>query len=653
MTVRRLLQVLRVATDVAVLALAFALAWALRFEGAIPSEYKHRMALTLPYVVTLQLAILFGSGVPRVAWRYVGMRDALQILKVATLATLALVVVRVTVGAVMETYPVLRHALIPSGVIVIDGLLVMLGLSGVRVARRFASERHEATRRSLDAVADGHEPQRTLLVGAGRAGAIVAQEIQKRPDLGLQAVGFVDDDSLKIGTVIHGVPVLGSIADLASHAAAQNVTQVLITIAELPGKDVRRIRELCDQAGVPVKIVPSVSEIVGGRINLSRMRDVAIEDLLRRSPVVLENDAINSVVRGRTVLITGAGGSIGSELCRQICNFEPRRLILVERAENALFHIDRELRDRTRDLAIEIIPVVADITDERRIDRVFAAMRPEVVFHAAAHKHVPMMELNVSEAARNNVFGTKMLADAADRFGVSEFVMISTDKAVNPTSVMGATKRMAEIYVQALSQRSRTRFVAVRFGNVLGSNGSVVPIFQEQIQRGGPVTVTHPEMRRYFMTIPEACQLVVQAAAIGQGGEIFVLDMGEPVRIVDLATDLIKLSGLRPGEDIEIAFSGIRPGEKLFEELATADENADATRHPKIFVGRIKPHEWSQVAARLRDLENGTTRGDDEAVRKTLTELIPEFRPTEPPPRAAASSEPTQAALQPAMADAE
>jgi FlaA1/EpsC-like NDP-sugar epimerase len=649
-TVRRLLQVLRVATDVAVLALAFVVAWALRFEGAIPSEYKHRMALTLPYVVTLQLAILFGSGVPRVAWRYVGMRDALQILKVATLATLALVAVRLTVGALMDTYPVFHHALIPSGVIVIDGLLVMLGLSGVRVARRFASERNEATRRSIDAIATNQVTKRTILVGAGRAGAIVAQEIQKRPDLGIEAVGFVDDDTLKIGTVIHGVPVLGGIADLVSLLAEHDVSQALITIAELPGKDVRRIRELCDQADVPVKIVPSVSEIVGGRINLSRMRDVAIEDLLRRSPVVLENDAINSVVRGRTVLITGAGGSIGSEMCRQICKFQPRRIILVERGENSLFHIDRELR--ARDLGIEIVPVVADITDERRLDRIFASTKPEVVFHAAAHKHVPMMELNVSEAARNNVLGTKTLADIADRHGVSEFVMISTDKAVNPTSVMGATKRMAEIYVQALSQRSRTRFVAVRFGNVLGSNGSVVPIFQEQIERGGPVTVTHPEMRRYFMTIPEACQLVVQAAAIGKGGEIFVLDMGEPVRIVDLATDLIKLSGLRPGEDIEIVFSGVRPGEKLFEELATADEDADATRHPKIFVGRIKPHELSQVAARLRDLENGVTRGDDEAVRKTLTDLIPEFRPTIPP-RAATPSETTKGTLQPAMADAE
>ncbi|MBI2389025.1 MAG: polysaccharide biosynthesis protein [Deltaproteobacteria bacterium] len=627
MRVRRLLQALRIAIDIAVLALAYASAWALRFEGAIPSEHKHRLVLTLPYVVVLQTVLLFGSGVPRIAWRYVGFRDGLRIVKVAAGVTAVLLAVRVVVGTVQESYPMLRHALIPSGVILIDGLLLMSGLAGLRVARRFLSEHGEANRQSGPSHRSVRAPLKTLLVGAGRAGALAAQEINKRSDIGILAVGFVDDDPLKLGSLIHSIPVLGSIEELPAIARREDIRQVLITIADLPGKRVRRIRELCEAAEISVKVVPSMSEIVGGRLNLSRMRDVAIEDLLRRSPVVLESDAVNAVVNGRTVLVSGAGGSIGSELCRQICRFAPRQLVLVERSENALFHIDRELRERLVDSEIEIVPFVADIGDEKRIERIFSSMKPNVVFHAAAHKHVPMMELNVAEAAKNNVLGTKLLADAADRHGVGEFVMISTDKAVNPSSVMGVTKRMAEVYVQAISQRSRTRFVAVRFGNVLGSNGSVVPIFQEQIRRGGPVTVTHPEMRRYFMTIPEASQLVVQAAALGRGGEIFVLDMGEPVRIVDLATDLIELSGLRPGEDIEVVFAGVRPGEKLFEELATDDERTDATRHPKIFIGRIRPHEWSVVAASLREIEAAVSSGDDAAVRRALREAIPEYKP--------------------------
>ncbi len=366
-------------------------------------------------------------------------------------------------------------------------------------------------------------------------------------------------------------------------------------------------------------------------MNLSRIREVAIEDLLGREPVQLDEDVVSESMRSRVVMVTGAGGSIGSELCRQICRFGPKHLVLVERFENALFEIHRELIAAFPHVLIE--PRIADVCDATRMGMVFTEVRPEVVFHAAAHKHVPMMEWNPGEAIKNNVGGTRCVADLADQHGVQRFVLISTDKAVNPTSVMGASKRVAEIYLQALSQRSSTRFVTVRFGNVLGSAGSVVPIFREQIAKGGPLTVTHPEMRRYFMTIPEASQLVLQAGAMGTGGEIFILDMGEPVKIVDLARDLIILSGLRPDEDIEIRFSGLRPGEKLFEELSTAAEDADRTRHPKVFIGRIAPHEWSAVVEAIGSLLELADSTTPERVRTTLKDIVPEYRMPKAPER--------------------
>jgi FlaA1/EpsC-like NDP-sugar epimerase len=355
------------------------------------------------------------------------------------------------------------------------------------------------------------------------------------------------------------------------------------------------------------------------------MRDVAIEDLLRRDPVALDDQAIVADLRGRVVVVTGAGGSIGSEICRQVAGFEPARLVLVERAENALFEIHRELRQAFPSLRIE--PCVADICDVQRTQQIFADHAPEVVFHAAAHKHVPMMEWNPGEAIKNNVLGTRLIADVAHACGARAFVMISTDKAVNPTSVMGATKRAAEVYIQALAKRSSTRFVTVRFGNVLGSNGSVVPIFKEQIARGGPVTVTHPDMKRYFMTIPEACQLVLQAGSMGCGGEIFILDMGQPVKIVDLARDLIQLSGFSPDE-IEIVFTGMRPGEKLHEELSIAAEHAEKTRHPKIMIGKTVAQAPEEVVARLEELKASLpSEGNGDRLRKLLTAIVPEYRP--------------------------
>ncbi|MGH7298435.1 MAG: polysaccharide biosynthesis protein [Polyangiaceae bacterium] len=606
--------------DLSVLGIAYVASYLLRFEGHVPVVMVRTLATTLPYVLAFQYGLMLSFGVHKLAWRYVGLPDVRRIGSVILAAAVALLATRLVTGLLLRSAPWVSRAVIPIGIILSFAVLSFLGIVGVRVLRRMLSERQEVHHRARSE----RQAVPTMLIGAGRAGVLVAKEIIARPDIGIVAVGFLDDDHAKIGTLMHGIQVLGTTEELGEHCAKLGATQALITMASASGKDIRRIVQQCEKHGVPVKIVPGLFEIVGGKVNLSRIRPVAIEDLLGREPVTLDQDAILRVVRGRSVLVTGAGGSIGSELCRQISRFSPRELVLVEHAENNLFAIERELRDRFPEVTLRAY--VGDVRDATRMASVFAERRPSVVFHAAAHKHVPMMEANPGEAIKNNVLGTKLIAEIADEYGVSEFVMISTDKAVNPSSVMGASKRAAEIVVQALSQRSSTRFVAVRFGNVLGSTGSVVPIFQEQIARGGPVTVTHPQMERYFMTIPEACQLVLEAAAMGKGGEIFVLDMGKPVRILDLARDVIALSGLREGEDIEIQFTGIRPGEKLSEELSLAEEGVERTRHPKVFIGRIRPHPWDHVVQRVSELAVVAEDGNGERVRASIRQLVPEYR---------------------------
>jgi len=624
--------------DMGVIASAYVMAFLLRFEGAIPTWMLRTLAWTLPYVVALYYGSMMAFGVQKLAWRYIGLRDMRRIALAVGASTGLLLASRLVAAQwVITADSVMSRAIVPIGVTLSAAAFAFLGIVGVRVLRRMLAERDESSSR----VRDKAEPVRTMLIGAGRAGVLVAKEMVSRPDLGLIPVGFLDDDPVKVGTVMNGVPVLGTTSDLARLCANHGAQQALITIATAPGGAIRRITKLCEAAELPVKIIPGLFEIVGGTINLSRIREVAIEDLLGRAPVQLDEDAILRVVKGRTVLVTGAGGSIGSELCRQIGRFGPSALMLVEHSENSLFFIDRELRMLFPTL--EITVHLADIREKTRVNAILTARKPDVIFHAAAHKHVPMMEANPTEAIKNNVLGTKGLAELADAHGVSEFVMISTDKAVNPTSVMGASKRAAEIFVQALSQRSATRFVAVRFGNVLGSAGSVVPIFKEQIARGGPVTITDPEMKRYFMTIPEACQLVLQAGAMGRGGEIFVLDMGEPVKIIDLARDLIALSGFRVGEDIEIEVTGTRPGEKLFEELALENEGAERTRHPKVFIGRIKPHPWDAVLEFVRELEGVTQSTDAGAIRGVFQRFITEYRPATARPPAMPASAPNGA----------
>jgi FlaA1/EpsC-like NDP-sugar epimerase len=608
----------RIFADLAVLSAAYWLAFLARFEFGLAFMYVKLLFFTWPYVVIFQYLVLVLFRVPAFSWRYVGVREAQRIFLALAVATAVLVTIRLTM---VHVGGYAKYVIIPLGVLVMDFAFAFLGVAGVRMLRRMVAERRERGR-SRPAAATPR--RRTLLIGAGRAGVLVAKEVAQNPQVGIEVVGFVDDDPLKVGTVIQGHKVLGRTAELAALAAAHEAEQAVITIAAASGAVIRRLVAACEGIGLPVRIIPGIYEILDGQVSLSRIREVRIEDLLGREAVELELELIGAFLTGKRVLVTGAGGSIGSELCRQACRFGPAKLILLEQAENPLFDIHGELTRAGRP-GCEIVPVIADVCDTKRVERIFADHRPEVVFHAAAHKHVPMMEWNPGEALKNNVFGTRKVADAADRHGTAAFVMISTDKAVNPTSIMGATKRVAEQYVQALGRRSATKYVAVRFGNVLGSAGSVIPVFQEQIRAGGPVTVTHPEMRRYFMTIPEACQLVMQAAAMGRGGEIFVLDMGEPVRIVDLARDLIRLSGFT-AEEIPIEFTGVRPGEKLFEELGTSAEHMDRTRHPKIFIGRFETRDFGEVAAGLAALAPVTDSTSRDEVKTALAAMVPEIR---------------------------
>jgi FlaA1/EpsC-like NDP-sugar epimerase len=610
--------------DALIVATAFVGAFLLRFDGELPEQMLKRMVFLLPYVVVIRMFVLFATGVQRFAWRFVGMRETGRIFQAVLVSSGIFVFLRVVGEQLQAISPRAQYMVIPYGVILIDLLLAFLGTTGVRILWRLRNERKSRARHHAPVHAGS--PARALLVGAGSAGVQVARELTARPDMGLMAIGFLDDDAMKRGSELHGVRVLGATSELAKIVDEHQVAEVIITIAHASAAEIRRIVGLCDEAQIPTKIIPGLHEILDGRVELSRIRKVSINDLLGRDAVSLDLDLVGSFIAGKSILVTGAGGSIGSELCRQIARLDPEKLVLVERAEPSLFQIHRELHGTFANL--DIVPAMRTL---------FEIHRPAIIFHAAAHKHVPLMEINAGEAIKNNVFGTRTVAQAAHEFESETFVLVSTDKAVNPTSIMGSTKRVAEVVVQAMGQESDTRFVAVRFGNVLGSAGSVIPIFREQIAQGGPITVTHPEMVRYFMTIPEASQLVVQAGAMGQGGEIFALDMGEPVRIVDLAEDMIRLSGLEPHEDIEVTFSGVRPGEKLFEELGFDAEAMDKTRHPKIFQGNLAPMSIERVASGLENLSACRSSQGRDQVMEALRELVPELqadareRPVLPP----------------------
>jgi FlaA1/EpsC-like NDP-sugar epimerase len=585
---------------------AFLLAYLIRFDGLIPASEWHLAVRFLPLLLSIKLSAFLFTGTHRGWCRYNSFADIVALTRTATLGSLGVFVAAYLLGAGTS---------IPRSVVTIDLAGTILLLASLRGGLRLLRERHHPwlTRTSLRPV---------LIVDASDTGLALARELRAQPQLGMKVVGFLDEYPKLRGRVLGGIPVLGTPAEVRRHAERRGVRTVLVPTPTVPPRVVRTLVEACAGTDVDLQIIPGFDALVNGCYDL-QPREVDINDLLCREPVQLDNRSVESYIDGRTVLVTGAAGSIGSELCRQILAFGPRRIVLLDHSENGLFYVERELRERAG--AIEIVAAIASITDSRRLRTLLQKYRPEVVFHAAAHKHVPMMEINPGEAVKNNVLGTRTLVNEAVRASVEAFVMISTDKAVNPTSVMGACKRAAEMYVQALSAGSATRLVTVRFGNVLGSNGSVVPLFKEQIRRGGPVTVTHPDMTRYFMTIPEATQLVLQAGALGRGGEIFVLDMGEPVRVLDMARDLIRLTGLTEGRDIQIAFTGLRPGEKLYEELYDDAEERLSTPHPKIFCAQHRPANVEDINRRFARLAE-VVDGPVEAVLAGLAALVPEYR---------------------------
>lgn len=600
-------------------------AYLLRFGFEVSPDSHVVFWMSLPWLLVVKLAIFYAAGHYHGWWRYVTFADLSALLRASAVSFVVL--------AAVNYFTTAYH--VPRGVLILDAMLSVLVLGSLRASWRLAREQLNAFFGAGDRVG-------VLVVGTDDTTAMLAHQIQSHPESTYRVDGFLEANGAPMHARHLGqIPVVGHVRNVESVAASRGVEHILMLPGTLPGHQLRELMRACETADIELKMIPRVEELFSGGREVP-VRSVEISDLLRRDPVELDTKALEQLVGGRVIMVTGAGGSIGSEICRQIMRFHPKQLLLVGRGENRIFEVDRELQQL--DGFTEAITLIGDVTDQPRMRQLFAQYSPEVVFHAAAHKHVPLMEQNVGEAVKNNVFGTKCLADLADEFGVQRFVLISTDKAVHPTSIMGATKHMAERYVHALSAESRTRFVVTRFGNVLGSAGSVVPIFQDQIRRGGPITVTHPEMTRFFMTIPEASQLVLQAASMGRGGEIFVLEMGESVKIVDLARDLIRLSGL-PEDAIDITFTNTRPGEKLYEELYFQQEKLMETAHPKLQVAYHRPVSFDDVAHDISGLE-WLCNGPDNAIRTRLAELIPEFTiglagdtlmPAQPLPRPARS----------------
>ncbi len=609
---RKLLDRARWATVVALIDLGMIpLAWIgaywLRFNlGAIPGELTGPMWQALWVMVPVQGAFFWYFGLYRGMWRFASMPDLLRILRA------------VPAGVVVSFLLLLlwtRLQDIPRSVPLFYTILLLGLLGGPRFFYRWLK----------DTRGQAVSGPRVLIVGAGRAAEALVRDLLRDARDDYRIVGFVDDDRGKWGREIHGIRVLGACARLPELVERLSVDWLILAIPSANAVQMRRLVALGDEAGVPMRTVPKIDDLMSGRVSVNELREIAIEDLLGREPVSLDWDAIRGGLSGKRVLVTGAGGSIGSELCRQLARLGPAQLILAENSEFNLYAIEMEL---ARDFpALELGIHLCDVRLEEAVACLFGRYRPELVFHAAAYKHVPLLEHQVKEAVRNNVLGTRVVAEAADRHGCGKFVLISIDKAVNPTNVMGTTKRVAELFCQNLNDRSDTAFITVRFGNVLDSAGSVAPLFRQQIEAGGPVTVTHPEIERYFMTIPEASQLIMLAAVIGQGGEIFVLDMGEPVKISYLAEQMIRLAGKEPGEEVEIVYTGLRPGEKLFEELFHEQEALTATGHEKILLARHREAGWQQLCEALDATEQTCSSHEEARLKELLHEVVPEYRP--------------------------
>jgi FlaA1/EpsC-like NDP-sugar epimerase len=600
-----------ICTQLGLIAAANVIAFALRFEGNIPPDYARLLLQGLPIVLAIYGSGLVVFGIQRGLWRYVGLHDLGRILWASVVCSAVLY------GVV---HGLLGWTAYPRSVVILTGVLSGLFLAGIRLMVRWFRE-------WLHIVSP--TARRVLVIGAGNAGELLIRDMLSDGGSHYRPVGLVDDDPIKRKMKIHGVPVVGTVADISGLACSLVAHEIIVAMPSASTSVKQRILAASEGCKVPIKTLPSVKQLLANPQALRQVRPMSLEDLLQREPVQLDRQELHPLLEGKRVLVTGAGGSIGSELCRQIARYHPATLILFERYENGLFALDLELRAQFP--KITIVPAIGDVTVSDRVTEVLQQTDPELVFHAAAHKHVPLMELNPKEAVRNNVFGTKTMAEASLASGVDRFVLISTDKAVNPTSVMGATKRVAEDLLQSVSHRGRTKFTVVRFGNVLGSNGSVVPLFAEQIRKGGPVTVTHPEIKRFFMTIPEAVQLVLQASLLGQGGEVFVLDMGEQVKVVDLARNMIVLSGLVPNQDIQIEYSGLRPGEKLYEELFEETEQVEPTAHAKIRRAiNAAAVQSDRLDCAIANLEAAVSHGDDDELIRRLNDAVPTYTPMSP-----------------------
>ena len=594
--------------DLLMIPVAWFAAYLLRFNlEPIPELYFDQGLAVLPVVIVIQGATFWYFGLYRGVWRFASIPDFMRIFK-AIVVGVALIAISI--------FFLTRMQGVPRSVFPIYAVLLSLLLGGPRLLYRWLKERRLYSRPA----------RKALVVGAGRAGEMLVRDILRDQGYGYQPVGFIDDAPRKLGMEVHGVRVLGTCEQIPEICARYDVDLLLIAIPSANSKEMRRIVDLCTDADVPLRTLPKYQDLVDGRSVVSELREIFIEDLLGREPVSLNWDRILAAVKDRAILVTGGGGSIGSELCRQIARLEPDALVIFDNGEYNLYSIERELRQTHPSLRLYV--ELGDICDEPAVRRLFDTHAPQLVFHAAAYKHVPMLESRAREAVRNNVLGTRTVALAAKNHHCDCFVQISTDKAVNPTNVMGASKRVAEMFCQMMGRKDvSTRFITVRFGNVLDSAGSVVPLFRKQIAAGGPVTVTHPEVKRYFMTIPEACQLILEAGAVGSGGEVFVLDMGEPIRIRYLAEQMIRLAGKTPEVDVEISYTGLRPGEKLFEELFHPDEPLVQTPHEKLLLARSRDVDWNRFEAGLKEIEKGCVEYDERKIRQVLDELLPEYHP--------------------------
>lgn len=598
-------KILLAITDVILINLALFLALVIRFDTAIPQQYFSYFLQYQIIITAMQIGIFFLFGLYRSLWEYAGIEEMMQIF----LAALAAGCLGLFSGLITgNRYPI--------SVYISSCILMFLSVGGSRISYRYLRRLKNIKLRR------NKETNRIMVIGAGSAGSMLIKEMKNHTEMNSVPVVAVDDDKRKRGTRINGVPVMTGRNKIKELTKKYNISDIIVAIPSASKKNTSEILRLCKETGCRVKMLPNVLEMFNGQVSVKQLREVNIEDLLGREEIKLNMEKISGYLKDEVVLVTGGGGSIGSELCRQIARFGPKKLIIFDIYENNAYDLQNELLYTYKgQLDLEVL--IGSCRDRIRLKEVFEKYKPGVVFHAAAHKHVPLMEGSPSEAIKNNVFGTLNTARRADDYGAKKFILVSTDKAVNPTNIMGASKRLAEIIVQSMNRMSKTKFAAVRFGNVLGSNGSVIPLFQKQILQGGPVTVTHPDIIRYFMTIPEAARLVIQAGALADGGEVFVLDMGEPVKIADLAKDLIRLSGLEPDIDIKIEYTGLRPGEKLYEELLMAEEGLEATAHKKIFVGKQSDMSFKEVIMCIKALENSME--SDEMLRETMAKLVPTY----------------------------